>query len=496
MGTLPEEILKKSATEIAHHVAVGDASAVELARASLSAIAKHDGDLHAFLFVDAEGALASAAMVDRARAAGEKLGPLAGVPVALKDNLCERGTPTTCASKILQGWIAPYDADVVTRLRAAGATLVGKANMDEFAMGSSNENSAYANVHNPWDLSRAPGGSSGGSAAAVASGVAAVALGSDTGGSVRQPGSFTGTVAFKPTYGRVSRYGLIAFASSLDQIGPFTRTVRDAARVTGVIAGHDPRDATSADVKVPDYEAALDRSPKGVRIGVVRSSLGEGCDEAVRKAMEDAIHTLRHLGCTIVDVELPTAEHAVSAYYIVAPAECSSNLARFDGMRYGPRAAGTDLTEVYGKTRADGFGPEVKRRIMLGTYVLSAGYYDAYYAKAQKARTLIARDYAKAFETCDLVLSPTSPSAAFPLGSRTKDPLAMYMADVFTLPPSLAGLPAINVPCGFDAVAPGIELPVGLQLTGKAFDEEGVLAIAHAYEQASPWKDRHPPIFG
>ncbi|MFO0682394.1 MAG: Asp-tRNA(Asn)/Glu-tRNA(Gln) amidotransferase subunit GatA [Sandaracinus sp.] len=487
----PHEILKKSATEIATHVQKGDVSAVEIARASLDAIARRDGDLHAFLYVDAEGALASAAMVDRARAAGEALGPLAGVPVALKDNLCARGTPTTCASKILAGWVAPYDADVVTRLRAAGATLVGKVNMDEFAMGSSNENSAYGNVHNPWDLSRAPGGSSGGSAAAVASGVAALALGSDTGGSVRQPGSFTGTVAFKPTYGRVSRYGLIAFASSLDQIGPFARTVRDAARVTKVIAGHDRRDATSADVAVPDYEAAIGRSPKGVRIGVVRSSLGEGCEAPVRAAMEAALDTFRKLGCTLVDVELPTAEHAVSAYYIVAPAECSSNLARFDGMRYGPRAAGSDLTEVYGKTRAEGFGPEVKRRIMLGTYVLSAGYYDAYYAKAQKARTLIARDYAKAFETCDLVLSPTSPSAAFPLGSRTKDPLAMYLADIYTLPPSLAGLPAINVPCGFDGA-----LPVGLQLTGKAFDEEGVLALAHAYEEASPWKDRHPPIFG
>ena len=488
---MASDVLRKSATEIAAHVARGDVSAVEVARASLAAIAEHDRQLHAFLYVDAEGALASAAAVDRARAAGETLGPLAGVPVALKDNLCARGTPTTCASKILAGWVAPYDADVVTRLRAAGATLVGKANMDEFAMGSSNENSAYGSVHNPWDLSRAPGGSSGGSAAAVASGVVAIALGSDTGGSVRQPGSFTGTVAFKPTYGRVSRYGLIAFASSLDQIGPFSRTVRDAARVTGVIAGRDLRDATSADVPVPDYEAALGRSPKGVRVGVVRSALGEGCEPAVRDALLAAIETLRGLGCAIVDVELPTAEHAVSAYYIVAPAECSSNLARFDGMRYGPRAAGSELAEVYGRTRAEGFGPEVKRRIMLGTYVLSAGYYDAYYAKAQKARTLIARDYAKAFETCDLVLSPTSPSAAFPLGSRTKDPLAMYLADVYTLPPSLAGLPAISVPCGFDG-----GLPVGLQLTGKAFDEQGVLALAHAYEEACSWKDRRPPVFG
>jgi aspartyl-tRNA(Asn)/glutamyl-tRNA(Gln) amidotransferase subunit A len=485
-----KEVIAKSAAEIAAHVQRGEVTAVDVAREALAAVGRHDPQVKAFLHVDAEGALACASAVDRARKNGEPLGPLAGVPVALKDNLCQRGTPTTCASKILEGWIAPYDADVVSRLRAAGATLIGKANMDEFAMGSSNENSAYGTVHNPWDLTRAPGGSSGGSAASVASGMAALALGSDTGGSVRQPGAFTGTVAFKPTYGRVSRYGLIAFASSLDQIGPFARTVRDAARVSEVISGHDARDATSANVPVGQYEQALERSPKGVRVGVVRSALGQGCDEAVRKAIEASIETFRSLGCTIVDVELPTAEHAVSAYYIVAPAECSSNLARFDGMRYGPRAAGSDLVEVYGKTRADGFGPEVKRRIMLGTYVLSAGYYDAYYAKAQKARTLIARDYAKAFERCDLVLSPTSPSAAFALGSRTADPLAMYLADIYTLPPSLAGLPAINVPCGFDG-----HLPVGLQLTGKAFDEAGVLALAHAYEQACSWKDRHPAIF-
>jgi aspartyl-tRNA(Asn)/glutamyl-tRNA(Gln) amidotransferase subunit A len=484
------EILRGSAVEIAGRIAKGDVSAVEVARASLDCIARRDGELHAFLHVDAEGALAAASSVDAMRARGEALGPLAGVPVALKDNLCARGTPTTCASKILEGWIAPYDADVVTRLRRSGAVIVGKANMDEFAMGSSNENSAYGPVKNPWDLTRAPGGSSGGSAASVASGMAALALGSDTGGSVRQPGSFSGVVAFKPSYGRVSRYGLIAFASSLDQIGPFSRTVRDAARISAVISGHDARDATSVARDVPDYEAALDKSPKGVRVGVVRSTLGEGCDAGVRAGIEAAIETLRALGCVIVDVELPTARHAVSAYYIVAPAECSSNLARFDGMRYGPRKSGADLTEVYGNTRSQGFGPEVKRRIMLGTYVLSAGYYDAYYAKAQKARTLIARDFDAAFEKCDFVLSPTSPSAAFPLGSRTADPLAMYMADVYTLPPSLAGLPAISVPAGLDG-----GLPIGMQLTGRAFDEAGVLALAHAYESACDWKNLHPKVF-
>jgi aspartyl-tRNA(Asn)/glutamyl-tRNA(Gln) amidotransferase subunit A len=480
-----------SAVAIADRVARGDLSAVEVARAALDRLSERNAELHALLWIDAEGALAQAAAVDRARARGETPGPLAGVPIALKDNLCQRGAPTTCASKILEGWIAPYDADVVERLRGAGAVIIGKANMDEFAMGSSNENSAYGPVRNPWDTERAPGGSSGGSAASVAAGLAPLALGSDTGGSVRQPGSFCGVVALKPTYGRVSRYGLIAFASSLDQIGPFARDVRDCARVTRVIAGADARDATSVDAPVPDYEATLGRSsPKGVRVGVVRETLGAGCEPDVRAAIEKAIEDLRGLGCTIVDVALPTAEHAVSAYYIVAPAECSSNLARFDGMRFGPRLPGADLASTYGTTRAKLFGPEVKRRIMLGTYVLSAGYYDAYYAKAQKARTLITRDYQKAFESCDVVLSPTSPSVAFALGAKTKDPLEMYLADIFTLPPSLAGLPAISVPAGSSG-----GLPIGMQLTAPPFREDRLLELAHAYEQASPWKDQHPAMF-
>ncbi len=479
-----------SAVDIAEKVRSGELSAVDIAQAAISRISAKDSALHAFLYVDAEGALAQAAALDRARNNGQSLGPLAGVPIALKDNLCQRGTPTTCGSKILERWIAPYDADVVERLRAAGAVLIGKANMDEFAMGSSNENSAYGPVHNPWALDRAPGGSSGGSAAAVAAGFAPLALGSDTGGSVRQPGAFCGVVALKPTYGRVSRYGLIAFASSLDQIGPFARTARDCARISKVISGHDARDATSAKVSVTDYEAALEKSPKGLRIGVVRGALGNGCDADVRTAIEAAIVQLRELGCEIVDVSLPTAEHAVSAYYIVAPAECSSNLARFDGMRYGPRIESPDLHETYGATRGQLFGPEVKRRIMLGTYVLSAGYYDAYYAKAQKARTLIARDYATAFERCDLVLTPTSPSVAFPLGAKTHNPLEMYLADIFTLPPSLAGLPAISIPAGMSQ-----GLPIGLQLTAPAFREDVLLTVAHAYEQSTSWKDMHPEVF-
>jgi aspartyl-tRNA(Asn)/glutamyl-tRNA(Gln) amidotransferase subunit A len=478
-----------SATALRERVGKGELSAVEITRAALDRIHAHDGAVGAFLHVDGEGALAQASMVDRARASGEALGPLAGVPIALKDNLCVRGIPATCASKILEGWIAPYDATVVTRLRAAGAIVVGKTNMDEFAMGSSNETSAYKLVHNPWDLSRAPGGSSGGSAASVAAGMATMSLGSDTGGSVRQPGAFCGLVALKPTYGRVSRYGLIAFASSLDQIGPFTRDVRDCAIVSEVISGRDPRDATSVDVPVGSYTSELGRDVRGLRVGVVRATLAEGCEPGVVSAVEHAIETLRSLGCGVVDVALPTAEHAVSAYYIVAPAECSSNLARFDGMRYGPRVESPDLLETYGKTRAL-FGKEVRRRIMLGTYVLSAGYYDAFYAKAQKARTLIARDYAAAFERCDVVLTPTAPSVAFGLGAKTKNPLEMYLADIFTLPPSLAGLPAINLPCGLSE-----GLPVGLQLTAKAFDEETLFRVSSAFESATDHHTHRAALF-
>lgn len=482
-----ENLHRKSVTVLRDAVASGDVSAVEIAQSALDRIAHRDGDIGAFLYVDSEGALSAAAQVDRARARGETLGPLAGVPIAIKDNLATRGVPTTCASKILAGYVPPYDADVIERLRKAGAVMLGKTNMDEFAMGSSNENSAFGPVKNPWDKTRAPGGSSGGSAAAIAADFAPISLGSDTGGSVRQPGAFCGVTAIKPTYGRVSRYGLIAFASSLDQIGPFGRTVRDAATLLGVIAGHDGRDATSVNMSVPNYAEECGKDVRGMRIGVVRDAMREGLDDGVAQAMHEAIATFEKLGCEIVDVSLPHAKHAVSVYYLLATAEASSNLARFDGMRFGLRETGADLEATYGATRAKGFGPEVQRRIMLGTYALSAGYYDAFYLKAQKVRTLIAADYAKAFESCDAVFSPTSPTVAFPLGERVSDPLAMYLADIFTLPPSLAGLPAINVPAGFSKEG----LPVGLQLTGRAFEEGALIRLGDAFEHATGFVSKH-----
>ena len=467
-----------TAVEIATRIAQGDLLATDVTRAFLDRIAAFDRAHNAFLHVDAEGALAQASQVDRKRKQGETLGLLAGVPVAIKDNLCTRGLPATCASKILEGWISPYDATAITKLRHADAVLVGKTNMDEFAMGSSNENSAFGPVKNPWDKTRAPGGSSGGSAAATAARFAPLALESDTNGSVRQPGAFCGVTALKPTYGRISRYGLIAFASSLDQIGPFARTAKDCARITTVLSGLDPHDATSANEAVPSYERECGEPLRGLRVGVVRDALGEGTDASVRSAIETSIAAFRELGCTIVDVSLPHAGYGVSAYYLIAPAECSSNLARFDGMRYGLRVTGPDLLSTYGMTRSQGFGPEVQRRIMLGTYALSAGYYDAYYLKAQKVRTLIARDYAQAFATCDVVLTPTSPTPAFKLGEKTSDPLAMYLADIFTLPPSLAGVPAINLPCGMSPEG----LPIGLQLTAKVWGEGTLLRFADAFE--------------
>jgi aspartyl-tRNA(Asn)/glutamyl-tRNA(Gln) amidotransferase subunit A len=479
---------EQSAIALRDLVASGGASAVEITQAALARIVKIEPSLHALLHVATETALAQAASIDRARAAGETLGPLAGVPVVLKDNLCVRGTPTTCASKMLEGWISPYDATAIARLRAAGAVLIAKANMDEFAMGSSNENSAYGPVKNPWDLTRVPGGSSGGSAASVAAGYAPLSLGSDTGGSVRQPGSFCGVVAFKPTYGRISRHGLIAFASSLDQIGPFARTTRDAARITQVMAGKDDRDATSADLAVPDLETALTGELKGLRVGVLRKELSQGCEPGVVASVEASLKALQELGATLVDVELPTAEHAISAYYILAPAECSSNLARFDGMRFGPRGHGDTLDATYADTRTR-FGPEVQRRIMLGTYVLSAGYYDAFYSRAQKARTLLRRDFDAAFTQCDVVVGPTSPTVAFELGAKSTNPLEMYLADVFTLPASLAGLPSVSVPS-----LPSNGLPVGLQITGRAFDEATTLRVADALERATNVSAARPKL--
>jgi aspartyl-tRNA(Asn)/glutamyl-tRNA(Gln) amidotransferase subunit A len=476
---------------LATRIQQGEASAVEITRAHLERIRTKDGALGSFLHVDVEGALAQASQVDAKRARGEKLGRLAGVPIAVKDNLCTRGVPTTCASKILEGYVPPYDAHVVERLRQEDAVIVGKTNLDEFAMGSSNENSAFKPVANPWDLTRAPGGSSGGSAAATAAGFAAGALGSDTGGSVRQPAAFCGVTALKPTYGRISRYGLVAFASSLDQVGPFGRDVRDTARLFAAIAGHDPRDATSSDHALDDYEGACAQSAKGLRVGIVRDAIDSLKDEDVKRATLEAAAALERAGATLVDVSLPHLKYAISVYYIIATAEASSNLARYDGVRYGVRVTGHNLTDMYERTRATGFGSEVKRRILLGTYALSAGYYDAFYLKAQKVRTLIRNDYDKAFASCDVVLTPTTPTPAFKLGEKTSDPLEMYLADIYTLPPSLAGLPAIATPSGVTASG----LPIGIQLTAGPFAEATLFRAAAALESSVGLSGKLPPSF-
>ena len=481
----------RSARAIREEVATGRVSAVEICRSHLDRIETANPRLNAFNTVAREHALASAEDVDRRRSAGEPLGPLAGVPVALKDNICVRGVRTTASSKILDRFVPPYDATVVARLEAAGAVIVGKTNCDEFAMGSSNENSAYGPVGNPWDTARTPGGSSGGSAAAVAARLVPLAFGSDTGGSIRQPASFCGILGLKPTYGRVSRYGLIAFASSLDQIGPMTLTAADAALALSVVAGPDPADATSAPERVPDFSAALSGDVAGIRIGVPRAFISNGVDADVLAAVETALDTLRSAGATLVDIDLPHAQHAIPAYYMVAMAEASSNLARYDGVRYGHRAgigAGGTLQEMYSRTRDEGFGAEVKRRIMLGTYVLSAGYYDAYYLKAQQVRTLLRRDYENAFECVDVVAMPTSPTPAFRLGEKTDDPLQMYLTDIFTVSANLAGMPAISMPCGLTSG----RLPVGLQLTGRMFDEATLLRAADAYERLTTWAAEQP----
>jgi aspartyl-tRNA(Asn)/glutamyl-tRNA(Gln) amidotransferase subunit A len=466
----------------------GARSAAEVCRDALARIDAVEGTLHAFNTIAADRALARAADIDANRERWHQA-PLVGVPVALKDNLCTRGLRTTASSRILESFIPPYDATAVARLEAAGALIVGKTNCDEFAMGSSNENSAFGPVRNPWDVSRIPGGSSGGSAAAVAARAVPLSFGSDTGGSIRQPASLCGVVGLKPTYGRVSRFGLIAFGSSLDQIGPLTTQVADAAIALGVIAGRDPADATSASAPVPDYARELTGDVRGLRIGVPRALL-QGVDPDVGEAFERALQTLTARGALVVDVELPHARHAIAVYYLVATAEASSNLARYDGVRYGFRAADQSLRTMYARTRAQGFGAEVKRRIMLGTYVLSAGYYDAYYLKAQQVRTLILRDYERAFERADVVAMPTSPTPAFRLGERSADPLQMYLADVFTVSANLAGLPAISVPCGFTRD----RLPVGLQLTGRRFDEATLLRAADAYERDTEWSTEIPPI--
>jgi aspartyl-tRNA(Asn)/glutamyl-tRNA(Gln) amidotransferase subunit A len=456
-------------------------TALSLAEAHYAQIQKEDGKIGAFLTLCRERALEQADRIDRMTAEGKTLPPLAGVPVGIKDVMSTRGVRTTAGSKSLGSYIPPYDCTAVALMEAAGAVILGKTNCDEFAMGSSNENSAFHPVRNPRDLSRVPGGSSGGSAAAVAADMAVVALGSDTGGSIRQPASFCGVVGLMPTYGRVSRYGLIAFASSLDRIGPLARTVKDAAIVLGTIAGRDPMDSTSADLPVPDYAAEIEKPVRGLKLGVAQEYFGDGLEDEVRHAVESAIDRLKSLGCEVVPVSLPHTRYAIPTYYVIATAEASANLARYDGVRYGDRATGVkSLSEMYRRSRAEGFGAEVKRRIMLGTYALSAGYYDAYYLKAQKVRTLLTRDFEEAFRQVDAIVTPTSPTAAFRLGEKSNDPLAMYLADIYTVTADLAGIPGISVPCG----ETGEKLPIGVQILGKHFDEATILRLAHALEQA------------
>jgi aspartyl-tRNA(Asn)/glutamyl-tRNA(Gln) amidotransferase subunit A len=524
------KIIERTAGQLATLLQEGEVSRAEVVEAFLERIDAVDESVSAFLYVNADRARKTALLADKAAAGGATPG---GVPFALKDNHCTKGIPTTCASRILKGYRPPYNATAVARLEKGGCILLGKTNMDEFAMGSSTENSGFHETANPWDLRRVPGGSSGGSAAAVAAFEAPFALGSDTGGSIRQPASFCGVVGLKPTYGLVSRYGLVAFASSLDQIGPITRDVTDAAMVLNFIAGHDPLDSTSARSRTPDYTQVLVPDIDGLVAGIPKELFGEGIDPEVRQRVSEAVAVLTELGVQVEECSLAHASYALDMYYIIAPAEASSNLARYDGTRYGYRwrpeeaavgAAGEgapgegapdednageptpgsiqglsspnppaspDLLSMYIATRRNGFGPEVKRRIMLGTYVLSAGYYDAYYVKAQKARTLLARDFAKAFSRYDFLISPTSPTVAFPLGERVGDPLKMYMADLCTIPANLAGIPAISIPCGFSQ-----GLPVGLQLMGPAFSEELLLKVSYAYEQRTDHHTKRPPLLG
>jgi aspartyl-tRNA(Asn)/glutamyl-tRNA(Gln) amidotransferase subunit A len=471
---------------ITSELSAANSTASAVTTRSLDAAERLNERLNAFLQIDRAGALQRAKELDAA-AEASKAQPLYGVPLGVKDNICVRGMQATCGSRILAGYHPPYDATVTERLHAAGAVIVGKTNCDEFAMGSSNENSAYGPVRNPWDTERVPGGSSGGSAAAVAARIVPAALGSETGGSVRQPAALCGIVGVKPTYGRVSRYGLVAFGSSLDQVSVFGLTVKDAALVLRTIAGRDERDATTADVAVPDYVGELGGDLKGARIGVPSALFGEGLDADVRARVEAAVEAYRELGAEIVEVELPHAKYSIAVYYIIATAEASSNLARYDGVRYGFRAEDPkDLREMYKRTREEGFGTEVKRRIMLGTYVLSSGYYDAYYLKAQQVRTLIQRDFLNAFQRCDAVLTPTSPTPAFRLGEKTDDPLSMYLSDIYTCMANLAGIPGVSVPCGLTPTG----LPVGFQLMGPHWGESDILRLAHAYEQAHPLTER------
>ncbi len=478
--------------EIVEHLERRECRSEDVVQAVLDAIRRKDDRIHGYLTVDAEDALAQAKAADVARAAG-RTGRLLGVPIAVKDVLNVRGQPCTCGSKILKGYTSPYDATAIARLRAEGAVFLGRTNMDEFAMGSTTENSAYGVTRNPWNMDCVPGGSSGGSAAVLAADEAIAALGSDTGGSVRQPASFCGCVGLKPTYGRISRYGLTAYASSLDQIGPMTKTVADAALLLEVMSGLDPADSSSLSVPVPDFRASLQKDLKGVTLGLPREYFVGGLHADVELRVQEAIEVCRKLGAKVVEVSLPRSREAIATYYIIAPAEASSNLSRFDGVRYGFRAAGAeDPIDLYKKTRAQGFGAEVKRRIILGTYVLSSGYYDAFYLRAQKVRTLIRRDFEEAFKSCDAILSPVAPTPAYRVGENSADPLQMYLGDIFTVPVNLAGICGLSVPCGFTAD----KLPVGLQVVGPALGEEAILRVGYAYEQATAWRSQRPEFSG
>lgn len=484
------DVIDRPVYELAQLLESGEISAEELVGRFLSRIEEVDGKVGAFVTVDREGALSGARSADEARRAGEAPSRLAGIPVAVKDNMCTRGIETTCASRMLRGFIPPYDAHVVERLKAAGMIVIGKTNLDEFAMGSSTESSALFVTRNPWDLERVPGGSSGGSAAAVAASEVPAALGSDTGGSVRIPAAYCGVVGMKPTYGLVSRYGAVAYASSLDQVGPLTANVRDCAVMLKVIAGHDPRDTMSVDTEIPDYEAQLDCDVDGKVIGLPKQYFAEAVEPGVRDAVLEAAGQLSRLGVRVEEVSLPIVEYALAAYYIIASSEASSNLARFDGVRYGHRAANAvDSVSMFMKSRAEGFGPEVKRRIIMGTFALSAGYFDAYYKKAQQVRALLKRDLDSLFERCDALLTPASPATAFRIGERTGDPMSMYMSDVCTATANLAGIPAISLPCGWQD-----GLPIGMQLLGRRFGEATLFQLAYAYEQAAGYPSRKAPV--
>lgn len=465
-------------------------SAVEVTQEYLNRIETLEPKLHSFLCVTSDLALETAKRTDAKIAAGEEIGILEGIPIAVKDNMSTKGIPTTCASRILENFVPPYESTVTQKLRDAGAVILGKTNLDEFAMGSSTENSGYQLTANPWDITRVPGGSSGGSAAAVASGECVAALGSDTGGSIRQPASFCGVVGLKPTYGLVSRFGLVAYASSLDQIGPFGRTIEDAAILLGAIAGYDPKDSTSLNLEIPDYTQYLKPDLKGIKIGIIKETFGEGLDQVVANTVNTALQQLTELGAEVKEISCPRFRYGLPAYYIIAPSEASANLARYDAVKYGIRKDAANLIEMYCKTREQGFGTEVKRRIMLGTYALSAGYYDAYYLKAQKVRTLIKQDFETAFEEVDVLICPTAPTTAFKAGEKTADPLNMYLSDLMTIPVNLAGLPGMSIPCGFDAQ----NLPIGMQLVSNVLREDLLFRVGYAYQQATKWHTLNPVL--